>query len=112
MKTENVISKLEEDAHWSVATDMMWSSNSNGPYICRIIFTVHFVNPDWYLQYLHVLDAVPLFSDHVGQNIVEAFQDVHSYIYLQIGIFPRVMLQYPLQIMPVILYQHLYLFCV
>lgn len=107
MKTESVILKLEEDAYLLVANDVMWSSNSNGPYIYRIIFTVRFVNPDWYLQ---SLVTVPLFSDHVGQNIVEAFQDVH--IYLQIGIFPRVILQYPLQIMAVILYQHLDPFCV
>ena len=63
------------------------------------------VNSDWYLQSL-CSNTVPLFSDHVGQNLVEAFQDVATYVamYLQIGMFPGVMLQYPLQIMAVIWY--------
>ena len=71
VKTKIVIPKLEEAAHLSVTTDM-WTSNSNTPFMS---FTVHFIDSAWHLQSL-CLDTVPLFSDHTGQNIAEAFQDV------------------------------------
>ena len=71
VKTKIVIPKLEEAAHLSVTTDM-WTSNSNTPFMS---FTVHFIDSAWLLQSL-CLDTVPLFSDHTGQNIAEAFQDV------------------------------------
>ena len=71
VKTKTVIPKLEEAAHLSVTTDM-WTSNSNSPFMS---FTVHFINSARHLQSL-CLDTVPLFSDHTGQNIAEAFQDV------------------------------------
>ena len=38
-------------------------------------FTIHFIDSDWHLQAL-CLDTIPLFNDHTGQNIAEAFQDV------------------------------------
>ena len=38
-------------------------------------FTIHFIDSDWCLQSL-CLDIVPLYNDHTGQNIAEAFQDV------------------------------------
>ena len=38
-------------------------------------FTVHLVDLEWYLQ-AFCLDTVPLFDDHTGQNIREAFQDI------------------------------------
>ena len=71
VKTKIVIPKLEEAAHQSVTTDM-WTSHSNSPFMS---FTVHFIDSAWHLQCL-CLDTVPLFSDHTGQNIAEAFQDV------------------------------------
>ena len=71
VKTKIVIPKLEEAAHLSVTTDM-WTSNSNSPFMS---FTVHFIDSAWHLQSL-CLDTVPLFSDHMGQNIAIAFQDV------------------------------------
>ena len=71
MKTKIVIPKLEEATHLSVTTDM-WTSNSNNLFVS---FTVHFIDSAWHLQSL-CLDTAPLFSDHTGQNIAEAFQDV------------------------------------
>ena len=71
VKTKIVIPKLDEAAHLSVTTDL-WTSNSNNPFTS---FRVHFIDPAWHLQSL-CLDTVPLFSDHTGQNIAEAFHDV------------------------------------
>ena len=71
VKTKVVIPKLEQAAHFSVTTDL-WTSNSNSPFMS---FTIHFIDSDWCLQSL-CLDTVPLYNDHTGQNIAEAFQDV------------------------------------
>ena len=71
VKTKVVIPKLEQATNFSVTTDM-WTSNSNNPFMS---FTIHFIDSDWRLQAL-CLDTVPLFNDHTGQNIAEAFQDV------------------------------------
>ena len=71
VKPKIVILKLEEAVHLSVTTDM-WTSNSNSPYMSLM---AHFINSAWHLQSLY-LDTIPFFSDRMGQNIAEAFQDV------------------------------------
>ena len=50
----------------------MWTSNSNTLFIS--FNTVHYIDSIWHLQSL-CLDTVTLFSDHMGQNIAEDFQD-------------------------------------
>ena len=49
----------------------MWSSRANHPFMS---FTIHFVE-DWSLKSF-CLDTVPMFKDHTGQNICDAFQDI------------------------------------
>jgi len=71
VKEKVVVPKLQSAKHFSVTTDF-WSSNTNTPFMS---FTVHLVDPEWYLQ-AFCLDTVPLFDDHTGQNIREAFQDI------------------------------------
>ena len=71
VKTKVVIPKLQQAAHFSMTTDL-WTSNSNSPFMS---FTIPLVDSDWYLHSL-CLDTVPLYNDHTGQNIAEAFQDV------------------------------------
>ena len=70
VKEKVVMPKLKSARYFSATTDF-WSSNSNTPFMS---FTVHLVDPDWHLQ-AFCLDTVPLFDDHTGCNICEAFQD-------------------------------------
>ena len=58
---------------------------------------VHFIDSAWHLQSL-CLDTVPLFSDHMGQNIAEASQDAHANWNISMSC-----LQHPLQITAAIL---------
>ena len=71
VKTKVVIPKLEQAAHFPLMTDL-WTNNSNSPFMS---FTIHSIDSDWCLQSLY-LDIVPLYNDHTGHNIAEAFQDV------------------------------------
>ena len=50
----------------------MWTSCAKHLYLS---YTVHFIDGAWSLQSF-LLDTVPLFEDHTGQNIAEAFQDI------------------------------------
>jgi len=70
VKEKVVMPKLKSARYFSATTDF-WSSNSNTPFMS---FTVHLVDPDWHLL-AFCLDTVPLFDDHTGCNICEAFQD-------------------------------------
>ena len=70
VKEKRVLPSLKQANFFSVTTDM-WSSRVNHPFMS---FTVHFVQ-DWSLTSF-CLDTVPLFEDHTGQNICDAFQDI------------------------------------
>ena len=41
----------------------------------HLSLTVNFISDEWSLETV-CLDTVPLFIDHTGQNLAEAFQDV------------------------------------
>ena len=67
-----VLHCLSDHAEYFSATTDLWTSAANHPYLS---FTVHFIDKDWKLQ-CFCLDTVPLFSDHTGQNIADAIQDI------------------------------------
>ena len=70
---ENVVQRLKEAEFFAVTTDL-WTSHSNNPFMS---FTVHFIDSNWDLQSI-CLDTVPLFEDHTGQNIADAFEEVRG----------------------------------
>lgn len=63
--------KLLEMKYFAARSDL-WTSSAKHPYLS---YTVHFIDGAWSLQSF-LLDTVPLFEDHTGQNIAEAFQDI------------------------------------
>ena len=67
-----VLHCLSDHVEYLAATTDLWTSAANHPYLS---FTVHFINKDWKLQ-CFCLDTIPLFSDHTGQNIADAIQDI------------------------------------
>ena len=67
-----VLHCLSDHVEYFAATTDLWTSAASHPYLN---FTVHFINKDWKLQ-CFCLDTIPLFSDHTGQNIADAIQDI------------------------------------
>ena len=63
--------KLSKLMFFAATTDL-WTSAAKHPYLS---LTVHFISDEWSLETV-CLDTVPLFIDHTGQNLAEAFQDV------------------------------------
>ena len=63
--------KLAEVEFFSATTDLR-TSRAKHPYLS---LTVHFIDPSWSLQAI-ILETIPMFEDHSGQNIAEAFVDV------------------------------------
>ena len=63
---------LLRDADFFSSTTDLWTSAVNEPYMT---LTVHLIDKDWELQSF-CLDTVPLFVDHTGKNIAEAFCDI------------------------------------
>ncbi len=70
-RDEVVMPKVRELKHFAATSDL-WTSAAKHPYLS---YTIHFINDAWSLQSF-CLDTVPLFEDHTGQNISEAFQDI------------------------------------
>ena len=60
-----------EDKYFAATSDL-WTSCTNHLYLS---YTVHFIDKEFALKSF-CLDTVPLFEDHTGQNIAEAFQDI------------------------------------
>jgi len=54
------------------ATTDLWTSAAKHPYLS---LTVHSISDEWSLETV-CLDTAPLFMDHMGQNLAEAFQDI------------------------------------
>ena len=73
VRDEVVMPKLREMKYFAATSDL-WTSSAKHPYLS---YTIHFIDDSWSLQSF-VLDTVPLFEDHTGQNIAEAFQDILS----------------------------------
>ncbi len=71
VRDEVVMPKLRNLKYFSATSDL-WTSSAKHPYLT---YTVHFIDDAWSLQSF-CLDTVPLFEDHTGQNIAEAFQDI------------------------------------
>ena len=67
----DVMKKVSEANYYAATTDL-WTSSCNHPYLS---YTVHFINNEWKMCSF-CLDTVPLFEDHTGQNLAEAFQDI------------------------------------
>ena len=63
--------KLRETKYFAATSDL-WTSSAKHPYLS---YTIHFIDYAWSLQSF-LLDTVPLFEDHTGQNIAEAFKDI------------------------------------
>jgi len=67
----DVIKKVSEVTYYAATTDL-WTSSCNHPYLS---YTVPFINDNWKISSF-CLDTVPMFEDHTGQNLADAFHDV------------------------------------
>ena len=71
VREKHVMPKLSKLTFFSSTTDL-WTSAAKHPYLS---LTAHFISDEWSLETI-CLDTAPLFMDHTGQNLAEAFQDI------------------------------------
>ena len=69
---DNVVVPTLQQAKFFAGTTDMWTSGTCGPYIT---FTIHFIDSNWELRSF-CLDTIPLYDDHMGQNIADATTDI------------------------------------
>ena len=72
-----VLHCLSDHIEYFAATTDLWATTTSHPYLSHpyLSLTVHFINKHWKQQ---CLDTVVLFSDHTGQNIMDAIQDIRT----------------------------------